>query len=162
MFNKNYIRRPSLWSHFVFHIESRVNFKKHSFWHFCENRNSFSVLFHVFFLFFSYSKRREDRPRVPQRLQSSDSPAFFPSGKWLIRGFLWFSPGDFKLKAVFRFRIGSGFNQVSGPGWRFGIRIGIRNPDMIFKNRKKLRNFMFGSAGCSLFFPVAWTSFMEV
>jgi hypothetical protein len=50
--------------------------------------------------------------------------------------------------AVFRIRIGSGFNQISGSGSEFGIRIpeGKNDP----QNRKKLKNFMFSSAGCFL------------
>ncbi len=59
------------------------------------------------------------------------------------------------------FGTGSGFNQVCGSGF------GFRRAKITHKNRKKLRNFMFGSAGCSLLraesfsCTVAWASFME-
>ncbi len=43
-----------------------------------------------------------------------------------------------------RIRIRSGFNQVSGSGSGFG------REKMSYKNWKKFRNSMFGSAGCSL------------
>ncbi len=43
-----------------------------------------------------------------------------------------------------RIRIGSGFNQVSESG------SGYRRAKMTHKNRKKVRNFMLWSAGCSL------------
>jgi hypothetical protein len=65
-----------------------------------------------------------------------------------------------------RIQIGSGFNQVSGSvsGTKPGIRIREDKNDP----QKKLGNFMFGSAGCSLlraedFFCglLAWTSFGE-
>ncbi len=49
---------------------------------------------------------------------------------------------------VFRIRIGSRFNKVSGSGFGFWIR--SRRAKMNHKNRQKLRNFMFWSAGCSL------------
>jgi hypothetical protein len=46
-----------------------------------------------------------------------------------------------QVASVFRIRIGSGFNQVSGS----------RRAKMTHKIRENLRNFMFRSAGCSLF-----------
>jgi hypothetical protein len=45
---------------------------------------------------------------------------------------------------------GSEFNRVSGSGFVFGIRIRIREGEVTHKSRKKLRNLMFLSAGCSL------------
>jgi hypothetical protein len=47
-----------------------------------------------------------------------------------------------------RIRIGSGFNQVSGSGFHFRIRIQEGKND--HKIEKKLENFMFCNAGCSL------------
>ncbi len=48
--------------------------------------------------------------------------------------------------------IGSGFNWVSVSGFVFGTGSGFRRTKMTHKNRKKLRNFMYWSAGslCSL------------
>jgi hypothetical protein len=66
---------------------------------------------------------------------------------------------DQNFSQVFRIRIpiGSDFDQVSGSG--------SRRAKITRKNIKKLRNFMCGSAGCSLLMAegslVAWTSFME-
>ncbi len=55
-------------------------------------------------------------------------------------------PGQKKWKpyTVFRIRIGSGFNQVSGSV------SGSRREKMTHKNIKILGNFIFWSAGCSL------------
>ncbi len=61
--------------------------------------------------------------------------------------------------ALFRIRIGSGLNRVSG-SWS-------RRAKMTHESRKKLRNFMFWSAGCSLLraegllLYLSWKSFME-
>jgi hypothetical protein len=43
-----------------------------------------------------------------------------------------------EFPTVFRIRIGSGFNKVSGSG--------SRRAKLAHKNRKKLRNFMIGNA----------------
>jgi hypothetical protein len=59
------------------------------------------------------------------------------------------------------------FNKAPDPDWTpFSQFSGSKRVKMTYKNRKKLRNFMFFCAGCSLFlwvegFPVAWKFFME-
>ncbi len=69
------------------------------------------------------------------------------------------------LKAVLliRIRFGSGFNGVSVSRSGFEIRIGIRIREGKNYKKKKIINFIFRSAGCSLWglkaSPVAWTSF---
>jgi hypothetical protein len=56
------------------------------------------------------------------------------------------SEAGFRLRR----RIGSGFNQVTGSGSVFGIRIKIQEGKNDPQKKKKIRIFMFYSAGCSL------------
>ncbi len=59
-----------------------------------------------------------------------------------------------------RIPIGSGFNQVSGSGSVFGIRIqeGKNDP----QKKKKFRNLMFWSVGCSLLRAEGFFCYLEV
>jgi hypothetical protein len=59
------------------------------------------------------------------------------------------------LEPVFRIRIGSGFNQISGSVSGFGIR--IQDGKKTHKKKKKLDVLLGGLKASS----VAWTSFME-
>jgi hypothetical protein len=65
------------------------------------------------------------------------------------------------LKAVFRIRMGSGFNWVSGFGPGLGIRIqaGKNGPQ---KKGKKLGNFMFEESALKRFKAIYMTVYQQI
>ncbi len=80
---------------------------------------------------------------VPGRGWVLHQPRGAAAGPLCLPALRWWNMTYFTVFRI-RIRIGSGFNQVTGSG------SGSRRAKMTHKSRKKFRNFMFWSAGCSL------------
>ncbi len=98
---------------------------------------------------------REKRRR--RRRPTSAASCRPPQTPLMVRGF-------FQGCGSIRILIGSGFNRVSGSGSGsvFGIRFRIQEGKNDPQKKKKLRNFMFWSAGCSLLRAVGFFCNLDV